>query len=129
MNNIDKEIEEFKTNLTLIEKVSKEVVDNNNNFSKIIEDCQNLEEIKNQLNNEITNLNKTNKEYALAINNIYNKIIEKNEDVLKQINSQNQEIEKLKEHVNILDVNNNKFQKIIIVLLVVIILLCLISFF
>lgn len=129
MNNIDKEIEEFKTNLTLIEKVSKEVVDNNNNFSKIIEDCQNLEEIKNQLNNEITNLNKINKEYALAINNIYNKIIEKNEDVLKQINSQNQEIEKLKEHVNILDVNNNKFQKIIIVLLVVIILLCLISFF
>ena len=43
MNNIDKEIDEFKSNLNLIEKVSKEVSDNNDNFSRIIKECQSID--------------------------------------------------------------------------------------
>ena len=36
MNNIDKEIEDFKNNLLTIDKLSKELNDNNDKFEKVL---------------------------------------------------------------------------------------------
>lgn len=129
MNNIDKEIDEFKTNLSLIEKVSKEVSNSNDNFSRIIKDCQDLEEIKKSLNDEINNLNTTNKDYVFIIKNLYEKLNEKNEEILKSVNAQNQDIMSLKEQINTLSSNNDKYFKINIGLTIIIIILCLILAF
>lgn len=129
MNNIDKEIEDFKTNLNLIEKVTKELVDNNDNFSKIIKDCQNLENIKNQLNDEISNLNKTSNDCITTITNLCEKISAKNENVLMQMTSQSQEIKSLKNQITQVSTNNDKILKITIVLLGMVIVMCLISIF
>jgi len=124
MNNIDKEIDEFKSNLVLIDKISKDIKDNNSNLTKMLEDCKNLEEIKRGLDEEINNINKTNKEYTTTLKSLCDKIATKNEEILKRINTQNQEIKNLKEQVNNLTKNNGIYLKIIIGLLIIIVVLC-----
>lgn len=128
MNNIDKEIDEFKSNLSLIEKVSKEVSNNNDNFTKVIKECRNLEEIKKQLTDEIDNIKKENKEYISTISDLCEKINEKNDETLKKIASQNQELKSLKEQVGFLTTNNDKYSKIIIFLVAITLILCAILF-
>ena len=129
MNNIDKEIDEFRANLNLIEKVFKEVSSNNDNFTKVIKECQNLEEIKKQLTDEINNLNKTNKEYVSTISDLCEKGNEKNDETLKKINLQNQELKSLKEQISLLTTNNDKYLKIIIGLVAITLIQCAILLF
>ena len=46
MNNIDKEIEDFKNNLLTIDKLSKDLNDNNDKFEKVLKETTELDNVK-----------------------------------------------------------------------------------
>ena len=106
MNDIEKEIEEFKNNLVEIDKVSKELNNNSDILSKTLKDTIELEKIKGQLKTEIESLNNSNNDYLNKLDkkcdeikemyNLFvseiNKVKDKFDDTKKQISSQDEKI-------------------------------------
>lgn len=77
MNDIDKELEEFKDNLVSIDKISKELKENNNNLLQALKNTLELEKIKERLESEVENIKKVNGEYLKQMDKIYNEIMKR----------------------------------------------------
>ena len=60
MNNIDKEIENFKNNLLTIDKLSKDLNDNNGKLEKALKETTELDNVKKGLQSEVNNIKKNN---------------------------------------------------------------------
>ena len=76
MNSIDKEIEEFKNNLITVDKISKELDNNNSKLTSVLSATLEIEELKKGLADEINNLKDVNEENL--------KKIEKSNDVVNK---------------------------------------------
>ena len=138
MNNIDKEIENFKNNLLTIDKLSKDLNDNNGKLEKALKETAELDNVKKGLQSEVNNLKKNNERYIEKVEKSSNEISKTCEQInksveniqsdtsetLDKLNAFGKKIDDLSvEHNNIL--NKLKYSMIanIILLIVIIIIL------
>ena len=87
MNNIDKEIEDFKNNLLTIDKLSKELNDNNDKFEKVLKETTELDNVKKGLQSEVDNLKKSNEGYIEKVEKSSNEISQTCEQINKSVES------------------------------------------
>ena len=87
MNNIDKEIEDFKNNLLTIDKLSKELNDNNDKFEKVLKETTELDNVKKGLQSEVDALKKNNESYIEKVEKSSNEISKTCEQINKSVES------------------------------------------
>lgn len=87
MNNIDKEIEDFKNNLLTIDKLSKELNDNNDKFEKVLKETTELDNLKRGLQSEVDALKKNNESYIEKVEKSSNEISKTCEQINKSVES------------------------------------------
>lgn len=87
MNNIDKEIEDFKNNLLTIDKLSKELNDNNDKFEKVLKETTELDNVKRGLQSEVDALKKNNESYIEKVEKSSNEISKTCEQINKSVES------------------------------------------
>lgn len=87
MNNIDKEIEDFKNNLLTIDKLSKDLNDNNDKLEKVLKETTELDNVKKGLQSEVDNLKKSNESYIEKVEKSSNEISKTCEQINKSVES------------------------------------------
>ena len=87
MNNIDKEIENFKNNLLTIDKLSKDLNDNNGKLEKALKETTELDNVKKGLQSEVDNLKKSNEGYIEKVEKSSNEISKTCEQINKSVES------------------------------------------
>ena len=87
MNNIDKEIENFKNNLLTIDKLSKDLNDNNGKLEKALKETTELDNVKKGLQSEVDNLKKNNEGYIEKVEKSSNEISQTCEQINKSVES------------------------------------------
>ena len=85
MNNIDKEIENFKNNLLTIDKLSKDLNDNNGKLEKALKETAELDNVKKGLQSEVNNLKKNNESYIEKVEKSSNEISKTCEQINKSV--------------------------------------------
>ena len=83
MNSIDKEIEEFKNNLITVDKLSKELDNNNSKLTSVLRDVVEIEELKKSVADEVINL-KDNNEANLKRVEKSNETVNKSYDLISK---------------------------------------------
>jgi predicted nucleic acid-binding Zn-ribbon protein len=68
MNNVDKDIEQFEKNLIEINMMKEQISDLSDSLKKIVGEVKDIDEIKSDLNKEITTLNKSTEESDKQLN-------------------------------------------------------------
>ena len=87
MNNIDKEIENFKNNLLTIDKLSKDLNNNNDKLEKVLKETTELDNVKKGLQSEVDNLKKSNESYIEKVEKSSNEISQTCEQINKSVES------------------------------------------
>ena len=87
MNNIDKEIEYFKNNLLTIDKLSKDLNNNNYKLEKVLKETTELDNVKKGLQSEVDNLKKSNEGYIEKVEKSSNEISQTCEQINKSVES------------------------------------------
>ena len=87
MNNIDKEIEDFKNNLLTIDKLSKDLNNNNDKLEKVLKETTELDNVKKSLQSEVDNLKKSNEGYIEKVEKSSNEISQTCEQINKSVES------------------------------------------
>lgn len=139
MNNIDKEIEDFKNNLLTIDKLSKDLNNNNDKLEKVLKETTELDNVKKGLQSEVDNLKKSNEGYIEKVEKSSNEISQTCEQInisvesiqsdtskaLDKLNTFGKKIDDLSvEHNNIL--NKLKYSMIANAILLILIIIILI---
>ena len=87
MNNIDKEIENFKNNLLTIDKLSKDLNDYNDKLEIALKETTELDNVKKGLQSEVDNLKKSNEGYIEKVEKSSNEISQTCEQINKSVES------------------------------------------
>ena len=102
--------EDLKDKENSIEESQKIITKLKDEYSKIIKELQNLEQINNELINE-NELNKKEIENAKKTNNLFSKLQNKNNELNTEINILKKENNSLKNKINTNSTNTNKKEK------------------
>lgn len=100
MNNIDQEVEQFKTNLEKTSNIVTELSNNNESIKKLLDETKDLNSIKDNLNQEIENIKGTVELLNSKVNELKTSNDELiNKKVLPQFDKQNKELHKINDSV------------------------------
>lgn len=107
--NIEKEVDKFIENIKSIEEYTNEVKNNSELIRKIANESVEISKIKEELNNSINMLNGTNVENTKILENNFNKIDQRENNIQQQLNTILQKSEEQNKTIND-NINNLKSQ-------------------
>lgn len=107
--NIEKEVDKFIENIKSIEEYTNEVKNNSELIRKIANESVEISKIKEELNNSINMLNSTNVENTRILENNFNKIDQRENNIQQQLNTILQKSEEQNKTIND-NINNLKSQ-------------------
>ena len=107
--NIEKEVDKFIENIKSIEEYTNEVKNNSELIRKIANESVEISKIKEELNNSINMLNSTNVENTKILENNFNKIDQRENNIQQQLNTILQKSEEQNKTINA-NINNLKSQ-------------------
>lgn len=107
--NIEKEVDKFIENIKSIEEYTNEVKNNSELIRKIVNESVEISKIKEELNNSINMLNSTNVENTKILENNFNKIGQRENNIQQQLNTILQKSEEQNKTIND-NINNLKSQ-------------------